>query len=74
MVQIKPEGNGFQMNFSEPGTGTRGFAVKAENLTEVHSAINHYMGGKEGHSHAPQTDCPLCRKMAQAATRKGESE
>ncbi len=62
MVTISPHWGStahtqYKVFFSNPGTGTRGFSVMADNLAEVHTAIDHYHAENHNTAH-----CPLCRK------------
>jgi hypothetical protein len=59
MVTIENYNNGYRLKFSNPGTGTRGFSVKAADLTEVKIALDHYY---DKPTHAA-SNCPLCREV-----------
>lgn len=60
MITITHDGSGgFQMKFSAPGTGWRGYAVKARTVKEVQVAVEHYLQAHGGR----RVNCPLCRRM-----------
>ncbi len=66
MIQIAASGNGFEMKFSAPGTGWRGFKVHAQSVQEVHEAIDHHFVAaigavREQHTTSERENCPLCR-------------
>ena len=61
MVTINPEGNGYKMRFSNPGSGMRGFSTTARDLDEVKAALDHYTGNEKTKGRAK---CPLCRDIA----------
>lgn len=70
MITIRnaPYGNGFMLKFSEPGTGWRGWSVKAANSGEIKLAIDHYNrvstlseAMRDKHSRDEVKNCPLCR-------------
>jgi len=60
MITIRPDNNKHRILFSSPGTGDRGLSVLANNITEVHEAIDHWFA--RDHNKA---ECPLCRNIAQ---------
>ena len=67
MIKIEREYNVFRVKSSEPGMGTRGFSVKARDISQVVQAIYHYFGAPKGridnhHANAPTKGCPLCAK------------
>lgn len=67
-IRNEPFGNGFILKFSEPGTGWRGWEVRAANSREIKLAVDHYNRvstcspeNREKHSQFMVRDCPLCR-------------
>jgi hypothetical protein len=61
MITIKQHYIGFQMRFSAPGTGVRGYSVIAKDSGEVKNAIDHHIG--TGHNYDLIETCPLCRMV-----------
>jgi hypothetical protein len=66
MLKIEQNGYSFAVHVSEPGTGWRGYKVEAEDLDELHNAIDHYFRGMH---RKPGEPCPLCREQARATAR-----
>jgi hypothetical protein len=52
--------NGYSILLSEPGTGTRGIRVQAENVAEIVETVQHYY--TEPYHREGRPNCPLCRR------------
>ncbi len=74
MLTISRWGDGFKVLLSNPGTGQRGFSVKARSLEEVHVAIDHYHMENKLCVHEGNPDCPICRHTMPSLTQKVDHE
>lgn len=61
MLTIKRDAQGFEVRATDPGSGWRGYRIKAKTLDELHQTLDHYY---RGHGNVEHTDCPLCRLVA----------
>jgi len=62
MICIEADGyGGYKVKVSEPGTGSRGHSVHANNYSEAIQAVGHYYH-KPWHE-KPRRNCPFCRRM-----------
>ena len=72
MISISIDPRGYALKISEPGTGWRGYTVIANDLDEVHLAIDHYHGdGDPPHAFETRRRCPLCRQIETEQTAGG---
>ena len=62
MLKIEKVYNMFRVAVSDPGSGHRGWSVWAENIAELHLALDHYYGAT--HPKA-KSKCAMCRKATQ---------
>ena len=56
MITIQQVYNQYKIIFSNPGTRTRGVSFMANNIEEIHEAIDHYYM-----RHQLKWTCPVCR-------------
>ena len=61
MITITHEGNGYKIKLSWPGTGTRGYNVHANDVNEIHAALDHYYMHNDHYKIEPADNCLLCR-------------
>ena len=63
MIKIDRVCDSYKMLFSSAASGMRGFSVIAEDLGEVHLAVDHYHAtpGSKKHLALAMKKCPLCR-------------
>jgi len=64
MLKISNQANGYKIKLSNPGSGKRGKSIFAQNVAELHEAIDHYYMATLGHW-GENENCPLCRDMQQ---------
>lgn len=64
MICIEADGyGGYKVKVSEPGTGSRGYSVHANDYKEAIRAVEHYYHKPYHDWKKPPKNCPFCRRM-----------
>jgi hypothetical protein len=74
-LKISVSGNGYKVAAQAPGTGWRGFSVQAQDIGELHQAIDHHfmaVGAFKTHA-GKKENCPFCRLMRAEQKRAAKS-